>query len=73
MFLKYAYRPVLTTDTRKNQYARAFYQVYSGVLAKDIKSHFLNNKLFHIGGVSGNPRKFRHSALWNFLGGWSAA
>ncbi|MDO8001716.1 hypothetical protein EXW83_26535 [Klebsiella pneumoniae] len=25
------------------------------------------------GGVSGNPRKFRHSALWNFLGGWSAA
>lgn len=23
----------------------------------------------HIGGVSGNPRKFRHSALWNFLGG----
>lgn len=26
-----------------------------------------------IGGVSGNPRKFRHSALWNFLGGWSAA
>ena len=36
MFLKYAYRPVLTTDTRKNQYARAFYQVYSGVLAKDI-------------------------------------
>ena len=42
MFLKYAYRPVLTTDTRKNQYARAFYQVYSGVLAKDIKSHFLN-------------------------------
>lgn len=21
------------------------------------------------GGVSGNPRKFRHSALWNFLGG----
>lgn len=48
MFLKYAYRPVLTTDTRKNQYARAFYQVYSGVLAKDIKSHFLNNKLFHI-------------------------
>lgn len=48
MFLKYAYRPVLTTDTRKNQYARAFYRVYSGVLAKDIKSHFLNNKLFHI-------------------------
>lgn len=27
----------------------------------------------HLGGVSGNPRKFRHSALWNFLGGWSAA
>lgn len=27
----------------------------------------------HTGGVSGNPRKFRHSALWNFLGGWSAA
>ncbi|EMM5805893.1 hypothetical protein RZ674_005086 [Klebsiella pneumoniae] len=27
----------------------------------------------HFGGVSGNPRKFRHSALWNFLGGWSAA
>lgn len=27
----------------------------------------------HYGGVSGNPRKFRHSALWNFLGGWSAA
>lgn len=26
-----------------------------------------------VGGVSGNPRKFRHSALWNFLGGWSAA
>lgn len=26
-----------------------------------------------LGGVSGNPRKFRHSALWNFLGGWSAA
>ncbi|MGF9448332.1 hypothetical protein AAGK95_26795 [Klebsiella pneumoniae] len=30
-----------------------------------------NNKV--LGGVSGNPRKFRHSALWNFLGGWSAA
>ncbi|EIW8860872.1 hypothetical protein BJQ58_26915 [Klebsiella pneumoniae] len=29
-------------------------------------------RLLH-GGVSGNPRKFRHSALWNFLGGWSAA
>lgn len=28
---------------------------------------------FLYGGVSGNPRKFRHSALWNFLGGWSAA
>ncbi|KAA1573020.1 hypothetical protein EKL09_25770 [Klebsiella pneumoniae] len=28
---------------------------------------------FPVGGVSGNPRKFRHSALWNFLGGWSAA
>ncbi|PLG62800.1 hypothetical protein B6J11_14805 [Klebsiella pneumoniae] len=27
----------------------------------------------YVGGVSGNPRKFRHSALWNFLGGWSAA
>lgn len=30
-------------------------------------------KLVEYGGVSGNPRKFRHSALWNFLGGWSAA
>lgn len=29
--------------------------------------------IFVFGGVSGNPRKFRHSALWNFLGGWSAA
>lgn len=30
-------------------------------------------QFWDMGGVSGNPRKFRHSALWNFLGGWSAA
>lgn len=33
----------------------------------------LDEQISHLGGVSGNPRKFRHSALWNFLGGWSAA
>ena len=48
MFLKYAYRPVLTTDTRKNQYARAFYQVYSGVLALvsevDVTNKGINNR-----------------------------
>ncbi|HHT2046065.1 TPA: hypothetical protein ACTYKX_005119 [Enterobacter asburiae] len=37
-------------------------------------TYALAAKIDHLlGGVSGNPRKFRHSALWNFLGGWSAA
>ncbi|RNP87618.1 hypothetical protein BL166_00026190 [Klebsiella pneumoniae] len=37
----------------------------------DNRRRFYSDTL--LGGVSGNPRKFRHSALWNFLGGWSAA
>lgn len=39
MFLKYAYRPVLTTDTRKNQYARAFYQV---ILTRHFRTAFVS-------------------------------
>lgn len=59
-----AHDPSITPTTLNTLIQPHITYILNGI----IKSHNLL-----IGGVSGNPRKFRHSALWNFLGGWSAA
>lgn len=61
--------PVVTTEiwaagSRERPDVLGFRSMCSGVIEVKVSLS---------GGVSGNPRKFRHSALWNFLGGWSAA
>ncbi|WP_142928150.1 hypothetical protein, partial [Klebsiella pneumoniae] len=68
------YRSATTTHGRNMAGARALWRA-TGMTDADFGKPIIAvvNSFTQFGGVSGNPRKFRHSALWNFLGGWSAA